>query len=189
MLHEDRVHEPDHDTPPLHILCVLPLGDREGCHPGLASVRQVQAGGSVRPLGNKEGVCTLGSVQVLHHWVFRPPTPLNWWCDTWIECGHNQTFLKAPIKNKNNHEHIFNGLISRTPFFLLNYMETGLFGVLYIKSLVYMYNKIYTIILSNTDSSIASPFWRFRHFISLSRYFRLWKVMPQIREPVSNKFN
>ena len=28
-----------------------------------------------------------------------------------------------------------------------------------------------------------------RHFIGLSRYFRLWKVMPQIREPVSNKFN
>ena len=28
-----------------------------------------------------------------------------------------------------------------------------------------------------------------RHFIGLSRYFRLWKVMPQIKEPVSNKFN
>ena len=27
-----------------------------------------------------------------------------------------------------------------------------------------------------------------RHFISLSRYFRLWKVMPQIKEPVSNEF-
>ena len=28
-----------------------------------------------------------------------------------------------------------------------------------------------------------------RHFIGLTRYFRLWKVMPQIKEPVSNKFN
>ena len=27
------------------------------------------------------------------------------------------------------------------------------------------------------------------YFISLSRYFRLWRVMPQIKEPVSNKFN
>ena len=28
-----------------------------------------------------------------------------------------------------------------------------------------------------------------RHFIGLSRYFRLWKVMLQIKEPVSNKFS
>ena len=28
-----------------------------------------------------------------------------------------------------------------------------------------------------------------RHFIGLSRYFRLWKVMPQIKEPVAHKFN
>ena len=28
-----------------------------------------------------------------------------------------------------------------------------------------------------------------RHFIGLLRYFRLWKVMPQIRKPVSKKFN
>ena len=27
-----------------------------------------------------------------------------------------------------------------------------------------------------------------RHFIGLSRYFRLWKVMSQIKEPVSNEF-
>ena len=29
----------------------------------------------------------------------------------------------------------------------------------------------------------------YRHFIGLTRYFRLWKLMPQIKEPVSNKFN
>ena len=28
-----------------------------------------------------------------------------------------------------------------------------------------------------------------RHFIGLSRYFRLLKVRPQIKEPLSNKFN
>ena len=28
-----------------------------------------------------------------------------------------------------------------------------------------------------------------RHFIGLSRYFRLWKVRPQIKEPLTNKFN
>ena len=28
-----------------------------------------------------------------------------------------------------------------------------------------------------------------RHFIDLSRYLRSWKVMPKIKEPVSNKFN
>ena len=28
-----------------------------------------------------------------------------------------------------------------------------------------------------------------RDFIGLSRYFRLWKVMPQIKGPVSNRFN
>ena len=29
----------------------------------------------------------------------------------------------------------------------------------------------------------------YKHFIGLSGYFRLWKVMPQIKEHVSNKFN
>ena len=29
----------------------------------------------------------------------------------------------------------------------------------------------------------------FKHFIGLSWYSRLWKIMPQIKEPVSNKFN
>ena len=28
-----------------------------------------------------------------------------------------------------------------------------------------------------------------RHFIGLTRHFRLWKVMPQIKELLSNKFN
>ena len=28
-----------------------------------------------------------------------------------------------------------------------------------------------------------------RHFIGLSKHFRLWREMPQIKEPVSNKFN
>ena len=31
--------------------------------------------------------------------------------------------------------------------------------------------------------------FHFREFISLSRYSELWKVMPQIKEPVLNKFN
>ena len=49
-------------------------------------------------------------------------------------------------------------------------------------------------ISENTKENLINfPDWYYfglisRHFISVSRYFRLCKVMPKIREPISNKF-